>query len=37
MAIDKIEKEADLIWNWANKEDEDGKTDAEKGIDFPYS
>ena len=36
MAIDEIEKEADLIWNWANKEDEDGKTDAEKGFDFPY-
>lgn len=33
--LDAIEKEADLIWQWANEVREDGKTDAESGIDCP--
>jgi len=33
--IGRIENEADLIWKWANEEDENGLTDAEKGIDWP--
>ena len=31
----RIENEANLIWNWANKTGKDGMTDAEKGYDFP--
>ena len=33
--IDQIEQEADLIWKWANEEDENGVTDAQRGMDFP--
>lgn len=33
--IDAIEKEADAIWKWANEEREDGKTDADSGLDCP--
>ena len=30
-----IEREADAIWKWANEEDENGLTNAEKGFDWP--
>jgi hypothetical protein len=33
--IKKIEDEAKLIWDWANKIGEDGLTDADRGFDFP--
>lgn len=33
--IKKIEGEARLIWDWANKIGEDGLTDADRGLDFP--
>jgi hypothetical protein len=33
--IQEIEKQADLIWDWANVERENGKTDAENGLDWP--
>ena len=33
--IEAVEKEATAIWDWANEEREDGKTDAETGLDFP--
>jgi hypothetical protein len=33
--IDIIEEEANSIWEWANKENEDGKTNAEIGLDWP--
>jgi len=31
----RIENEASLIWDWANKIGEDGMTDAERGYDWP--
>lgn len=34
-ALDTIEEEADLIWKWANEVGKDGKTAAEKGLDWP--
>ena len=34
-AIQEIEKQASLIWDWANKEDHNGLTNAEKGYDWP--
>ena len=33
--IARIENEASQIWDWANVERENGKTDMENGIDFP--
>jgi hypothetical protein len=33
--IDEIERQADLIWDWANVEREDGQTDAQAGLDWP--
>jgi hypothetical protein len=33
--IDKIEEQAEAIWDWANEVREDGKTDEENGLDFP--
>jgi hypothetical protein len=33
--IESLEKETSLIWEWANTERENGKTDAENGLDFP--
>ena len=33
--IEQIEQEADVIWKWVNEQGEDGKTDAEKGFDWP--
>jgi hypothetical protein len=34
-AIQEIERQASIIWDWANKEDENGLTNAEKGYDWP--
>mgnify|MGYP006189116905 CR=1 FL=1 len=33
--IDRIEEQAEAIWDWANEVREDGKTDEENGLDFP--
>ncbi len=33
--IETIEKQASLIWAWANEVRENGKTDAENGLDWP--
>lgn len=33
--IHAIETEADALWMWANAERDDGRTDAEAGLDFP--
>lgn len=33
--ISRIENEASQIWDWANVERDNGKTDMENGIDFP--
>lgn len=33
--IKKIEDEASIIWDWANKIGQDGLTDADRGLDFP--
>lgn len=33
--IDTIEEQANLIWIWANEVRENGKTDAENGLDWP--
>ena len=33
--ISTVEDEAEIIWKWANEMDQDGKTDAEKGYDWP--
>ena len=34
-AIQEIERQASIIWDWANKEDENGLTNADKGYDWP--
>jgi hypothetical protein len=34
-SLDMIEEQCDLIWNWANTERDDGKTDMETGLDWP--
>ena len=34
-ALSQILKEAELIWTWANEVRENGKTDAENGLDWP--
>lgn len=33
--IKKIENEASIIWDWANKIGQDGLTDADRCLDFP--
>lgn len=33
--IEAIEKEASLVWKWANEVDETGETQQEQGVDFP--